>query len=176
MIKDTNSGHIVERLLTDDGTYPNNERLPLLFYTGVITLAAGNAARTIEELFHVHHWGSSWRNGIFNYHHYHSTAHEVLGVYSGTARVQLGGPQGSVFEVRPGDVIVIPAGIAHRNLGSSPDFALVGAYPDGQNCDMNYGENSERPRADRNIAGVPLPGMDPVFGATGPLMKLWHNK
>ena len=49
-------------------------------------------------------------------------------------------------------------------------------YPDGQNRDMNYGEDSERPQADRNIAGVPLPEMDPVFGANGPLLKQCHKK
>lgn len=173
MAKDTNSGNIVDRLLTDDGTYPNNERLPLLIYPGVIALAARNAARTVEEVFHEYHWGSSWRNGIFNYHHYHSTAHEVLGVYSGTARVQFGGPRGPEFEIQPGDVVVIPAGVAHRNLGSSADFGVVGAYPVGQSWDMNYGEDNERPQADRNIAEVPLPEMDPVFGAAGPLTQVW---
>ena len=168
--------NIIHQLVGDDGTYPNNEKLPLLIYPGVIKLADHNGARIVEDLFHGHRWGSSWRNGIYYYHHYHSTAHEVLGVYSDTARVQIGGPQGPEFEIRPGDVIVIPAGVAHRKLGSSADFAVVGAYPAGQNWDMNYGEDSERPQADRNIAGVPLPDMDPVFGATGPLMNLWHKK
>ena len=167
--------NIIHQLIGDDGKYPNNERLPLLLYPGIVALSDRDPAGTIEDMFHKHNWKGSWRNGIFTYHHYHSTAHEVLGVYSGTAQVQLGGPQGPEFEIRPGDVVVIPAGVAHRNLGSSADFGVVGAYPAGQNWDLNYGEDNERPQADRNIAEVPLPDMDPVFGATGPLMKLWQN-
>ena len=90
-------------------------------------------------------------------------------------RVQLGGPKGPKFEVRRGDVVVIPAGIAHKNLGSSPDFRVVGAYPDGQCWDMNYGKASERPQVDLKIANVPLPKLDPVFGDTGPLIQLWYK-
>ena len=72
-----------------------------------------------------------------------------------------------------GDVIIIPAGVAHKNLGSSGDFRCVGAYPPGQDWDMNYGKAGERPAADENIANVPLPVADPVFGFEGPLMKNW---
>ena len=168
-------GKTVHNLIKDDGTFPNNGRLPLLAYRGVLELPAGDPARGVEELFYAHSWGGSWRNGIFSYHHYHSTAHEALGVYSGTARVQLGGPAGPEFEVRRGDVIVIPAGVAHKNLGSSRDFRVVGAYPAGQRPDMNTGQAGERPQADRNIAAVPPPELDPVFGSTGPLIRLWHK-
>jgi uncharacterized protein YjlB len=169
------SDKIVHRLIKDDGTYPNNGRLPLLAYQGVLTLPTDDPARGVEELFDAHHWSSSWRNGIFSYHHYHSNAHEALGVYSGNARVQLGGPEGPKFEVREGDVIVIPAGVAHKNLASSLDFRVVGAYPAGQRYDMNTGKAGERPRADRNIARVALPELDPVFGNSGPLIRLWHK-
>jgi uncharacterized protein YjlB len=105
--------------------------------------------------------------------HYHSTAHEVLGVYHGSARVQLGGERGVVQEVHPGDVLVIPAGVAHKKLGSTADFGVVGAYPEGQDWDMNYGRLGERPRADSNIARVPLPKADPVCGPDGPLTVHW---
>jgi uncharacterized protein YjlB len=171
----TLSGKTIHHLIEDDGTFPNNGRLPLLAYQGVLDLPAGDPARGAEELFDAHNWEGSWRNGIFSYHHYHSTAHEVLGVYGGKARVQLGGPEGPKFEVRRGDVIVIPAGVAHKNLGSSLDFRVVGAYPAGQRPDMNYGKTNERPQADSNIAKVGLPKLDPVFGDTGPLIGLWHN-
>ena len=169
------TGKTIHRLIKDDGTFPNNAHLPLLAYQGVLALPAGDPARAVEELFEVHNWGGSWRNGIFSYHHYHSTAHEALGVYSGNARVQLGGPSGPEFEVGRGDVIVIPAGVAHKNLGASPDFRVVGAYPAGQRPDMNTGKSNERPQADRNIANVALPTMDPVFGDAGPLIRLWHR-
>jgi uncharacterized protein YjlB len=164
---------LIHHLLKDDGTYPNNERLPLLVYQGVLNLSEDNPAGSIEDLFAANGWGSSWRNGIYGYHHYHSTAHEVLGVYSGSARVQFGGEHGVTLSVSPGDVVIIPAGVAHKNLGASQNFRVVGAYPRGQSWDMNYGNADERPRADQNIARVPLPGSDPVYGADGPLFDHW---
>ena len=174
MEESIHTANVLHRLIVDDGTFPNNDRLPLLVYRGALELTGRNPARPVEDLFDAHHWFGAWRNGIFGYHHYHSTAHEVLGVYSGTARVQLGGEKGPEFEIRQGDVIVIPAGVAHKNLGSSRDFKVVGAYPGGQRYDMNYGKAGERPRADRNIANVSLPELDPVFGDSGPLIDLWH--
>jgi len=167
------STNVLQSAIKDDCTFPNNGRLPLLLYQRAIELPGVDPARVIEALFESHLWSGSWRNGIFSYHHYHSTAHEVLGVYSGKARVQLGGPSGSIFRVKKGDVIVIPAGVAHKNLGASLNFRVVGAYPVGQNWDMNYGKAKERPQVDRNIARVPLPGQDPVFGDNGPLIELW---
>ena len=155
-------------LLRDDGRFPNNEKLPLLLYRGAIEAggaapakelaaetaaeAAVSAGQTIETLasaveatFHRNGWGGSWRNGIYDMHHYHSTAHETLGVYAGSARVQLGGDSGPVFEIRAGDVVVIPAGVAHKCIESSVDFRVVGAYPDGQRPDMRYGSGSGFP-------------------------------
>jgi uncharacterized protein YjlB len=167
--------NIVHHRLTDDGTFPNNDQLPLVIYQEAVNLPARDPARSFENLFDSHHWAAVWRDGIFGYHHYHSTAHEVLGIYGGTARVQVGGPKGPELTVNPGDVIVIPAGVAHKNLGSSRDFAVVGAYPSGQQWDMNYGNADERPQADRNIAKVPLPVLDPVLGEAGPLIRLWHK-
>ena len=159
--------------LDGDGTYPNNPRLPVLVYQGAVALPAADPAATFETLFAAHGWGGSWRNGVYSFHHYHSTAHEVLGVYGGEAEVQLGGPQGIVQRVRQGDVVVIPAGVAHRNLESSPDFGVVGAYPRGQRPDMCAGEEGERPGSDDNIARVSQPEMDPVYGAGGPLIVHW---
>jgi len=166
---------IISELLEDDGTFPNNNNLPLLIYKNAIELPSGNAAYVIENVFNSNHWGSMWRNGIYGFHHYHSTAHEVLGVYRGHARVQLGGPRGVEMEVARGDVILIPAGVAHKNLDQSSDFAVVGAYPVGQTWDMNYGKPEERPQADQNIARVPLPKSDPVYGIHGPLKEYWKK-
>ena len=164
---------IISELLTDDGTFPNNGKLPLMLYRNAIDISSSNPAGAVERIFQNNGWGNSWRDGIYPYHHYHSTAHEVLGVYSGSASVQLGGPNGPVFEVQAGDVIIIPAGVGHKNMGSSSDFRCVGAYPPGQAWDMNYGKPGERPRADQNISKVPLPNTDPVYGSTGPLIKSW---
>lgn len=164
----------VVRLFRDDGIFPNNATLPLVLYWGAIK-SPHKLAFTIERVFHTHKWAGSWRNGIFPYHHYHSTAHEVLGVSGGSAQVQLGGDHnGQTFEVQAGDVIVVPAGVAHKNLSSTSDFQVIGAYPVGQTWDMNYGKSSERPQADRNIAQVLLPKLDPVYGEDGPLAEYWH--
>ena len=164
---------IRQHILEDDGIYPNNQLLPLLAYKGAVPLDGSDPASIFEELFEAHHWGSSWRNGVFSYHHYHSSAHEVLGVYGGTAHVQLGGEQGPVFSIEAGDVLIIPAGVAHKNLGDSHGFRVVGAYPQGQRPDICYGRDGERPRADRTISGLALPQADPVYGADGPLIELW---
>lgn len=160
-------------ILTDDGTFPNNSELPLLVYHAVADFPEQDPAAVFETIFAQQHWSHSWRNGIFSYHHYHSTAHEVLGVYRGSARVQLGGDQGVVLDVQAGDVILIPAGVAHKNLGASPDFQVVGAYPSGQSPDMRYGKAGERPEADQNIQHVPLPSTDPLYGARGPVQEHW---
>jgi uncharacterized protein YjlB len=167
------SPEILSEVLVDDGTFPNNEKLPLMVYKNAIAIPAQDPAGAVERIFRENEWGNSWRNGIYTYHHYHSTAHEVLGIYGGTVTVQLGGPNGIVVDGVAGDVIIIPAGVAHKNLGSSGDFRCVGAYPPGQDWDMNYGRPGERPKADQNIADVPLPTMDPVYGAGGPLLKGW---
>jgi len=164
----------VVQFLEDDGTFPNNAALPLVIYRQALTLPATDPASGFEATFREHGWGGGgWRNGIFHYHHYHSNTHEVLGVYSGEARVQLGGDNGLVTTVEVGDVIVIPAGVCHKNLGESPDFAVVGAYPDGYSPDLCRGAIGERPRADRAIKQVGLPAADPVYGVAGPLLRHW---
>jgi len=165
---------IKQIILDDDGIFPNNKKLPLVIYEKAFKLPEENAAPVIEKVFRQHGWGESWRDGIYPFHHYHSTAHEVLGVYAGSARVHFGGEEGPVVSVTKGDAVVIPAGVAHKNHWCSHDFRVVGAYPEGQTWDMNYGESHERIRADKNIARVILPEMDPILGMSGGLMEIWH--
>jgi uncharacterized protein YjlB len=159
----------------DDGTIPNS-RYPLLLYRGVIELETTDPAGQIEDQFAANNWTNSWRNGIYPFHHYHSTSHEVLGIYRGSATVRLGGEQGRDFAVQAGDVIVIPAGVGHKNLGASADFGVVGAYPDGRHWDLLTGKPGERPKADQNIAALPIPNNDPVYGSSGPLGKIWSDR
>jgi uncharacterized protein YjlB len=159
---------------SDDGLIPNNPKLPLVIYRRALKMQGRDAAGRIEELVAANEWGGTWRNGIYGYHHYHSTAHEVLLVYCGSAGVQLGGESGVVEQLETGDVLIIPAGVAHKNLGSSNDFAVIGAYPEGQEWDICYGKPEERLKADENIARVPLPKSDPVYGADGPLLRHWR--
>jgi uncharacterized protein YjlB len=159
-------------LLADDGVFPNS-RLPVLVYRRVM---ADASAAGLEQLFERHGWSSAWRDGLYPVHHYHSTAHEVLGIYQGRVTARLGGPGGVTVTLEAGDVVIIPAGVSHKNDGASADFRVVGAYPAGTGPDMQYGKPGERPAADRNIAGVPLPGSDPVRGAAGALATLWRAK
>jgi uncharacterized protein YjlB len=167
-----NKPRVESFLLHDDGLVPNS-RFPLLIYRSAVQLTALDPASTFEDLFRSHDWTNSWRNGIYPFHHYHSNTHEVLGVYSGRAEVQFGGENGVVQEIREGDVIVIPAGVAHKNQESSRDFGIVGAYPRGKDWDVNYGKSEERPRALKNLRHVLFPHLDPVYGE-GPLLRYWR--
>ena len=162
---------VIIKQLQDDGSFPNS-KFPAIIYKNSLKIMENDAA-TVEDVFKSNAWFNGWRNGIYTYHHYHSTAHEVLGIYSGKVKVQLGGPEGITFEASTGDIIIIPAGVAHKNLGSSGNFGCVGAYPSGQTWDMNYGNKEERPQTDQNIAKVPLPETDPVYGKEGAVIKKW---
>jgi len=163
-------------LFKDDGIIPNNAHLPLLLYRQAFKPSGSKAAEWLQSRFAGNNWTNSWQNGIYPFHHYHSTSHEVLGIYSGSALLHLGGEQGQKLQVQAGDMIVIPAGVGHKNLGADKDFGVVGAYPDGRDWDLLRGAPGERPRADKNIAALPLPGTDPLFGKEGPLKQLWLPK
>ena len=154
-----------------DRGFPNS-RLPLLVYRAA--LDANPAA--IERVFAAHDWSNAWRDGIFGYHHFHSTAHEVLGIAAGEVRVLFGGPSGQEMAVRQGDVVVIPAGVAHCNKSQSGDLLVVGAYPGGSDYDIRRGDPADYTSAVRAIAGVSLPGNDPVTGGAGHLLRLWANE
>lgn len=159
--------------LADNGHFPNNAELPVLLYKNIFDFDDSDPASTIEKIFSKNNWGGSWRNGIYNYHHYHSTAHEALGVYSGWADVQLGGPENKTLRIEKGDLVILPAGTAHKRIDSGDGFAVVGAYPDNQSWDMNYGKEGEADKAKQNIERVPLPKKDPVFGEEGKLFSYW---
>jgi uncharacterized protein YjlB len=165
--------NIIVQIIKENGNFPNNPRLPLLLYKQVLPIKENNLAQKFEEMFEKNHWGSCWRNGIYSYHHYHSTAHEVLGIYNGWANVQFGGSDGVIVKVEKGDAVVIPAGVSHKNQGASGDFACVGAYPSGQDYDMNYGRDGERLTTDTNIERVPMPLTDPISGKSDGLINYW---
>jgi uncharacterized protein YjlB len=161
----------IAHLLGPSGSIPNHPTFPLLVYPGAFP--PGATPESIRELFASHLWGDSWVNGVFSYHHFHSCAHEVLGCFAGEARVQFGGPGGPEVEIRSGDAVVIPAGVGHRNLGSSRDFAVVGAYPPGEDRDVCSGGEFSEEEARQRIASVPLPPADPIAGTEGPLFSHW---
>ncbi len=156
-------------LVGPNADLPNNARLPLLVYRSVLALD-GDAAGRCETLFAGHGWGGAWRNGIFGYDHFHVSMHEVLGIVRGRVRVRFGGDGGPEAEVAAGDVVVIPAGVAHRNLGASSDLLVVGAYPGGAHPDTS---TVAGPDAAARTVHVPVPARDPVYGRTGPLLDRW---
>jgi uncharacterized protein YjlB len=158
----------------DDGVVPNNAALPLVVYRGALA-ADGDRAQACERMFARHGWPGAWRNGIHAHHHYHSTAHEVLGIARGNAQVRLGGPGGQVVELNAGDVVVIPAGVAHKRESASGDLLVIGAYPIGQSPDMCRAEAAVHDRALAAIAAVPLPEADPVTGRADPLLEAWQE-
>jgi uncharacterized protein YjlB len=164
---------IQDYLFADDGRVPNNPRLPLIVYRGALK-TAGDAAASCTALFDRNGWTGAWTNGVYSHHHYHSSAHEVLGIAAGWVRVRLGGEAGEMVELRAGDVVVIPAGVAHKNEGASPDLLVVGAYPRGQSPDMCSPGASDHTRALPRVAAVPLPAGDPVHGPSGPLLERWR--
>lgn len=152
----------------DDGEIPNNPDLPVLIYRHVF-----DDPSSIEETFNTHNWQNSWVDGIFDFHHYHSVAHEVIGILEGHASIQLGGPLGKTFTLTAGDVVVLPAGTGHRALHTSRKFQVVGAYPKGQDYDTLTGDPCERPDNLKRIAQVERPETDPVYGRQGPLLEHW---
>jgi uncharacterized protein YjlB len=165
-------------LFKDDGKVPNNPALPALVYKAAVDLrGTANPEAAIEKVFKANGWGHNmWRDGIFPYVHYHSMIHEALGIARGTARVQLGGPQGETIDFAPGDVAVLPAGTGHQRLSGSDDLLVIGAYPPEGTYNLCRGDNpSDRDKALGTIPKVPVPDSDPVAGKDGPLTKLWRR-
>jgi uncharacterized protein YjlB len=160
-------------LLVPSGGIPNHPRWPLLVYPGAVPIEGADPAAAFERLFERNRWPAAWRNGIHGFHHFHSTAHEVLGIYSGEVTVRFGGEDGIEVTARPGDVIVLPAGTGHKKLRSQGVLGVVGAYPEGQYADTCTPLMSNAARSVRAVASVPLPDCDPVYGRQGPLRAYW---
>ena len=161
----------------DDGRIPNHPRWPVLIYWGVVQLPRTlDPAAVLEDLFESNGWGDSWRNGIYDYLHYHSRIHEVLGIARGSAKVRLGGDRGRTLNLRAGDVVIVPAGTGHQCLVASKDFLVVGAYPPSGKYDECRPDAEQHERSIKSVEKVKRPRKDPVFGAKGPLLKSWKTK
>lgn len=165
--------HVVR--FRDDGLVPNHPRWPLTLYRSAVTIdERHDPAAVLEDLFEANGWGDSWRNGIYDYVHYHSRIHEVLGIARGKGRVRFGGNKGRIFTLKAGDVAILPAGTGHQCLSEEDDFLVVGAYPPVGTYD-ECTEVEDRPKALQRIPKVPVPRKDPVYGADGPLLRLWKK-
>jgi uncharacterized protein YjlB len=161
----------------DDGMIPNHPRWPVVVYRRAVRLPRDlDPAAVMEDIFESNGWDDSWRGEIYDYLHFHSRIHEVLGVARGSARVRLGGNRGRTFKVTAGDVIVLPAGTGHQSLAASRSFMVVGAYPPSGTYDECAPIPGDYALGVKRIGKVARPRRDPVFGAKGPLLKLWQAK
>ena len=158
----------------DDGLVPNNT-MPFLVYKGAVAFDRGEPEAKIEKLFGTNGWGAMWRNGVYDFLHYHATVHEVLGIARGSARVRFGGDKGKILGITAGDVAILPAGTGHQCLSASDDFSVVGAYPPGPPMDLQRPTPEAHANALKTIPMVALPKTDPVMGKDGPLMRLWKR-
>lgn len=161
---------VIAHLLAPGGPIPNHPRWPLLIYPKAIELVGPDPAARFEERFTRNAWPAAWRNGVFPFHHYHSNAHEVLGIYEGEVTVQFGGEGGVTLTAVPGDVIVLPAGTGHKKIASRGALGVVGAYPQGSHPDTRRPSSAG---SSGSIEDVALPACDPVYGPGGPLFEHW---
>lgn len=174
MICPANDIDIETHRLSADAAFPNNPDLPLLVYRQALDSPDPQA---VMQTMIDHGWEGAWRNGVFDFHHFHANAHEVLAICTGSASIQFGGPNGPVVDVQTGDVAILPAGTAHKNQGSSGDLLVVGAYPPGQSdYDMHRGDPDELSQVRAKIAQVDLPQTDPLLGSDGPLLEQWKDR
>ena len=156
----------------DDGLVPNHPFWPLVVYRGAVRLPKEfDPAAVMEALFRANGWGDTWRNGIYDYVHYHSRTHEVLGVSRGTAKVQFGGKKGKTLILKGGDVAVLPAGTWHQCLSASSDFLHIRLLELMTNARL---PNSTRARSRRSLK-VGRPRKDPVYGSKGPVLQNWKK-
>lgn len=161
---------IIPHYFENDGNIPNN-KLPVLIYKNALKYIG---AQDFELCFSQNGWTNNWTDIILPYDHFHSNTHEVLGLKSGQAQIMLGGKNGKVIQVEAGDVLIIPAGVGHHSIDNSLDYQFVGGYPNGADWNLKIGlTDSDRTFIRDEIAQIPIPDTDPVYGVDGPLFAYW---
>jgi uncharacterized protein YjlB len=163
----------IETLEFRPGGWVPNSRYPAVLIRGALDGPVEDKA--IHTLYRANGWGGTWTWTVYDFHHYHSTAHEALAVATGEARLTLGGPEGQEVTVRAGDLVVLPAGTGHKRVAARSDFAVCGAYPAGQEADLLKATEANWQGAEARIAAVPLPRTDPFYGSDGPLVRIWSE-
>ena len=161
-------------LVEKNGYFPGS-KFPVLHYKENLQLPTFFPGKYVRSVFQENNWTNNWRSGIYTFHHYHSTAHEVMAVIDGRTIILLGGINGKNVLLKKGDVIVIPAGVAHMNLGDENDITCIGGYPSGRGYDMNYGTPDEHPMVDINIRHLPILDSGPLYGQDDPLISIWNS-
>ncbi|KIJ64781.1 hypothetical protein HYDPIDRAFT_111380 [Hydnomerulius pinastri MD-312] len=167
---------VSKHLIPGFNLVPNTsiQNYPLLVYHGCFPPSM--SASAIES--HLKSVGvviPHWRYTMYSTSHFHSTTHEVLCIASGRAKLCFGGednPGRVEAEIKKGDVIIMPAGVAHRLLEDlDGGFLMVGSYPTGKNWDMCYGREDE----EKKVKGIKDLGWftkDPIYGDEGPVLNL----
>ena len=150
---------------------PNNRKLPIVIYWRALMPDSGNLAAAYEILFEHNAWPPQWRDSIFDYHHFHATAHEVLGVADGSAQVIVGGPRGRVLTLSAGDALLLPAGTGRCLQSFAGHFQVVAGYPEGQQGDIR--REALTPDELTAMEALPFPALDPIDGKHGPLVEHW---
>jgi uncharacterized protein YjlB len=157
--------------LTPHAWVPNNRCLPVIVYRHAFDAATRDLGAQIDRRFAERGWPVQWHDGVFDYHHFHSTAHEVLGVIAGSAELIVGGPGGRTLRIVGGDVLLLPAGTGHCLATRDDAFQVAGGYPHGQQWDIR--RDALTPGELRLMEALPFPACDPVYGERGPLIEHW---
>ena len=173
-IKPLKDLHVESHQIPSFGRLPNTsiQQKPLLIYRSAFH--PGTSASAMES--HLNTVGAvelQWRYTMYSASHFHSTTHEVLCVYAGEAKLCFGGednPKRVEPMVERGDVLVVPAGTAHRLMKDlEGGFSMVGSYPKGKSFDMCYGKADE----EEKVKGIEKLGWferDPIYGEEGPVL------
>ncbi|GEK91930.1 cupin domain-containing protein [Alkalibacterium kapii] len=160
--------------LEENPPYPNHP-LPVLYYPDALNdiLEKNDIAENVLGFFSDNGYSNGWVNGIYDYHHFHSNTHEVLGCIAGRSTVQLGGPGKEEYPFNKGDVILLPAGVAHKLTESTEDFKIVGAYPNGMEPDIQRGDAQDYDTVQKRSYDTLVPATDPVTKFKGPVQEYW---
>ncbi len=163
--------NVITYYFENDGDIPNNI-LPVIIYKNALQYLTD---KIFESTFLQNGWTNNWQDIILTEDHFHSNTHEVLGLKSGEARLMLGGRKGEIVNVEQGDVIILPAGVGHFSVDNSTDYQFVGGYPNGADWNLKFSlKKEDSPSILAEIANIPIPEKDPIFGDNGPLFEFWQ--